>query len=479
MNPDLPFKVLPAAGRIPACFTAVILLLMITAFNFGQEIEDNSGEAVALFNEAQDVHEKGDLAAAIKLYEKALSIIPKFPEAEFQLGTAFLSLGRIDEAEKSFRRVVAYKDDWTLALTTLGSVLVTKAKYAEAEQFLSKAITLDELNFPAYTALTELRLKTKSSPAVLTDLLNKLKTQSGKANPTAAIWAARSALEIALGDNKSAKLSAAKALEIDPRNQFALTSRALAALDESDLTAAEDAIGRLEAAAPNSQDFKILRARVLYINGNDNEALKLLNSVENPSADLITFRDKIIVNNSSSAAELEKQLEKEGKNPAVLGRLCSVLRIENPAKALNFCRRASEAEPANLNHAVGFGSALVQAKQYAEAVSLFRRILTIAPDNSTVHANLAIALFQLENYAAAKIEYQWLVEKQPNLPIAYYFLGIIHDHLKEYVDAMAHYQQFLRIADAEKSKLEIEKVNLRLPGLEKQIRDKKGKRNGK
>jgi len=478
MNSDLLYKVAPTFSRIPAYFIAVILLLTMTYVSFGQETDNNSDEAVAIFNEAQDVHEKGDLPAAIKLYEKALSIIPKFPEAELQLGNALLSLGRIDEAEKSFRRAVVHKDDWTLALTSLGSVLVTKAKYAEAEQFLTKAITIDELNFPAYTALTELRLKTNATSAILTDLLNKLKTQSGKANQTASIWAARSALEIALGDNKSAKSSAAKALEIDPRNRFALASKALAALDESDLTGAEDALARLEAAAPNSHDIKILRARILYANGKDDAAVKLLNSVENPSADLVRLRDKILVNSSSNAAELEKRLEKDSGNATILGRLCSVLRIESPAKALDFCRRASEAEPANLNHAVGYGAALVQAKLYTDAVTLFRRILKIAPDNSTVRANLAIALFQLKNYPEAKTEYQWLVEKQPDLPIAYYFLGIIHDHLKEYVDAMANYQQFLRIANVEKSKLEIEKVNLRIPGLEKQIKDKKGKRNG-
>ena len=479
MKSNFLHKAVGILSRIPSYSAAVILLLMLASFNFGQETDDDSGEAVARFNEAQDVHEKGDLPAAIKLYKKALAIIPKFPEAELQLGNAFLSLGRIDDAEKSFRRAVEHKEDWTLALTSLGSILVSKARYDEAEQFLTKAIALDESNFPAYSAMTELRLKTKASPAILTDLLIKLKTQTGKANPTASIWAARSALEIALGDNKSAKSSAANALEIDPKNQFALASRASAALDESDSVGAEDTVARLEAVAPNLPNVKILRARILYANGKDDAAVKLLNSVENPSADLITLRDKILVNSSSSVSELEKQLEKDSGNPAILGRLCVVLRIENPARALDFCRRASEAEPANLNHAIGYGAALVQAKLYLEAVALLRRILKIAPGSSTVHSNLAIALFQQKNYAEAKAEYQWLVEKQPALPISYYFLGIIHDHLKEYMDAMANYQQFLRIADAEKSKLEIEKVNLRLPGLEKQIKDKKGKRNGK
>ena len=68
------------------------------------------------------------------------------------------------------------------------------------------------------------------------------------------------------------------------------------------------------------------------------------------------------------------------------------------------------------------------------------------------------------------------MDKQPNLPAAYYFLGITHDELGEYMDAMANYQQFLRLADPAASKLEIEKVNLRLPDAAKTAKGRKGKK---
>jgi tetratricopeptide (TPR) repeat protein len=118
----------------------------------------------------------------------------------------------------------------------------------------------------------------------------------------------------------------------------------------------------------------------------------------------------------------------------------------------------------------------VQTKQYENAVTILKRILQIAPDNFTAHANLATALFQLKRYGEAKTEYLWLTEKQPDLAIAHYFLAIAHDTLGEYLDAGANYQQFLKIADATQNKLEIEKVNLRLPVLEKLIKEKKGKK---
>jgi tetratricopeptide (TPR) repeat protein len=99
----------------------------------------------------------------------------------------------------------------------------------------------------------------------------------------------------------------------------------------------------------------------------------------------------------------------------------------------------------------------------------------VAPNNSTIRANLATALFQSKRYAEAKPEYQWLAEKQPNLAVTFYFLGIVHDHLREYLDAAANYQQFMKVADPKINQLEIEKVNLRMPILLKQIKDKKGR----
>lgn len=455
----------------------LFVFLAFASFTIAQDEDEASGEAVTFFNQGQDAHEKGDLPAAIKLYEKALAAIPDFPEAELQRGNALLSLGRIDDAEKSFRHTVALREDWTLALANLGSILVQKNLLPEAEKVLTKAISLDELNYPAYSALVELRLKTKSKPEVLQTLLTKMKALTVNAAPPASIWAVRAALESSLGDKKSAKISAEKALQIDPKNIFALSELADAALNQSDTTAADEIVKSLEAITPGSVNVKALRARVLLAGGKPEDAIKILNAIQNPPAEILSLRDKILAGSSVNSVELEKQLEKDPANLAVLGRLCTVLRIEAPAKALDYCRKAFEGEPGNINHAIGYGAALVQAKLYVEAIAVFRKLLAFAPDNSTVHANLATALFQMKRFPEAKVEYLWLIEKQPNLAAAYYLLGITHDRMGEYLDAMANYQHFMRLADADKNKLDIEKVNLRLPDLQKQIKDGKGKRN--
>ncbi len=449
------------------------IVLSLSSVNYAQEDENKQAEAISIFNKGQDAHEKGDLLTAIKFYDEAIKLAPEFPEVEFQRGTALLILGRANAAETAFRRAIELREDWTLPMVSLGGLLVDKDRFAEAEKVLNKAIELDARNFPAFVVLTELRLKTKAAPDILKELLTKIQSLTAKAKPTASIWAARGALEAALNDRDSAKKSLSSALLIEPKNSVALTNRTEIALAESDFARALSDAKELAATSSNQMTAKVLLARVYAESGNATEALKILDALDSANPNVAALRNSITASGSVNAAELEKQLETDAKNAVILGRLCTLLRTENPTKALDYCRRASEAEPTNVNHAVGFGAALVQAKQFENAVTVFRQILQVAPDNFTARANLATALFELKRYAEAKTEYQLLTEKQPNLAIAFYFLAIAHDNLEEYKDAMANYQQFLKIADSTENKLEIEKVNLRLPILQRQIKKSK------
>jgi len=451
-----------------------VLLLQTSVIAQGEEESPN---AIAIFNNAQDLHEKGDLAGAIALYDKALKIVPEFPEAEYQRGVAEMSLGKADEAEKSFRRAIELRPDWTLAMAGLGSLLVGQEKFAEADRLLQKVIELEPQNPPALTTLTELKLKTKAPAVVLQDLLAKVSALTGKASPTASLWTARAALEDALGKKALATTSLMNALSIDPNNRTALLQLAEIALASADIVKANEIAARLEKGSGDTDELKLLKANIFAYEGKLDDAIKMLASIrpQNPAA--AELKKRIEATRATTPAELEKQLETNAKDPAILGRLCTLYRRDDPAKALDYCRRASEAEPGNIDHAIGFGAALVQAKQFDAAANILRKVLEFAPDNSTAHANLATALFQSKRYPEAKAEFRWLTNAQPKSAAAYYFLAIVHDQLEEYMDALANYQLYLRLADPAQNKLDIDKVNLRLPSLQKAIKGGKGKKS--
>jgi hypothetical protein len=60
--------------------------------------------------------------------------------------------------------------------------------------------------------------------------------------------------------------------------------------------------------------------------------------------------------------------------------------------------------------------------------------------------------------------------------VASYFLGVCLDKLKNFELALKAYQQFMTLASPEQQ-LEIEKVKLRLPSLERQIAQGQGVKN--
>ena len=454
---------------------AILVLAAFSHLNIAAQDAAEPDDPVAVFNRAQDVHEKGDLTGAIELYKKALQIEPQFPEAEYQRGMAELALGRTGDAEMSLRRALELRPDWTLAMTNLGSLLVTEGKFAEAEKLLSTLIEMDSRNAAALSAMVELRIKTNADPSVLRELLAKVTGWTGRANPSAAVWTARAAIERAVGDREAAQASLTAALSIDGKYRPAHYQVVEMALEDGDIERAKDSLRTAQGVSAETEPLIILKAKLLAAEGDNDGAVKLLDPIAARSAAARELRDRLTAQNVS-AAELEKRLADDPENVTLLGRLCSGLRRDDPKRALNYCRKASEAKPENLHFALGYAAALVQARQYETAVKLLTKIIEFAPDNWTAHANLATALFQLKRYPEAKPEFSWLTSKQSRLPAAYFFLAITFDQLGEYLDAVATYQQYLQLADPIRNKPDIDKVTLRLPQLQKLIKEGKGKR---
>jgi tetratricopeptide (TPR) repeat protein len=466
---------MPELFNKPFRILLVVALCMVPVFSSAQT-DDVSAQAIALFQKGQDAHERGDLSAAVESYTKALEMLPEFPEAELQRGNAYLALGRPSDAEKSYRKALQLREDWSLAMASLGSLLVTQRKFDEASGVLKRSVDLDAMNPLALSATAELLIETGAPEESLRVHLDRLSIYAGKVRPTVGVLTSKAAIEQKLGERNAAKESASRALQADPNSRTALSLLSDLALAENDLDRAEGYVTKLESLAPTSPESVALRARVLFARGKKAEALTALESLQNPSESVRSMIARIKDGDVADLAGLEAKVQRTPDDSIALAKLCVGFRVSNPAKALEYCRRASILEPNEMSHAVNFGAALVQSKRFEEAVGLFRKLLTLHPEHATARANLATALYQLKRFPEAKTEFRWLTEKQPETAAAYFFLAVIHDQLGEYLDAMANYQQYLKLADPEANKLDIEKVNLRLPVLQRQIKDGKGKK---
>lgn len=456
---------------------ACLALLSASPAVYSQEaFGDDAADPVRLFERGQSAHARGELERAIGFYEQALKVRPEFPEAEFQRGNALASLGRLPEAEAAFRAAISYKKNWALPHSALGALLMRQNRDKEAEQSFQQALAIDNKESLALRMLSEIKLRAGDAKSALE--LAKRATAIPEA--PAAAWVGLAIAEKANGDKVTAKATLDRVLADEPQNLAALMERADLYVDEKNF---ELAIADLKAAAKLKPDDKAVLSRLAYAlqqAGKTDEAAAAAKAAglevqqpTNPNGVTGTPEEIEAANSSDpivARKALEKLLEKNPRSAMLLGRLGASYRTDDPARSLDFYRRAAEIQPDAPEHALGYGAALVQARRFAEAAHILKQVVKASPDSYAAHANLAIALYELKRYQESITEYEWILTNKPDATVVHYFIATAHDYLGEYPEALASYEKFLSVADAKTNQLEIDKVKLRLPSLQRQIK---------
>ena len=435
-------------------------------------------DPVKLFERGQDAHARNDLKKAIQLYDAAIKLKPEFPEAEFQRAMALLLTNQKTAAIEGFNRAVGLRPDWALAYSKFGSFLGSYGNDpVAAEPILRKAIELDPKDEFAMIVLAEIRARAGDT----NEALKIVRQATSQPTAKSAAWRKRAFIETLAGDKLAAIASLDHALTANPRDLGARYDRAKLRLDVNDREGAAADLRLLEQAGLSSELPAVFEYAQLYERaGKRDDALRLLDSLsekDRKTPEVIALRAEILGETGSNAEEraaLEELLLRDPKNASVLARLGNAYRRVDPLKSQDYYYRALQLEPRNVKYAVGYGAALVQGRQFAEAEKILRDVIAANPDEYTAHANLALALFEMKRFAEALPEYKWLAAAKPEIAVTYFFIAIAHDNLREYQPALDAYQQFLSRADPVNNKLEIDKVNLRLPTLREQIRRGEG-----
>ncbi len=239
---------------------------------------------------------------------------------------------------------------------------------------------------------------------------------------------------------------------------------------------------------PGDKSLSLQLASVYELSGKIDEAQRIRNTFGTARPNTVAQGSDRIVGNAKEIEDansddpkiarpaLEGLIVTNPKNAKLFARLGEVTRRDDPQKSADSYRRANAIDPANPKYATGYAAALVQLRRFAEAEVLLRRLLAAAPDEYAAHANLALALYELKRFAEALQEYDWLAANRPEIAATYFFIATAHDNLGEYEQALDAYEKFLSRANPTNNKLEIEKTNLRLPGLRNQINRGHGKR---
>jgi tetratricopeptide (TPR) repeat protein len=471
---------------------ALIVACAQTVFTQTDDPTDGESDPIKLFERGQNFHAKGNLPQALVFYEAALKLRPEFPEAEYQRGIALVGLGRSPEAEKPFSRAIELRKDWSLPYSALGNLLARASRDKEAEPALRQAIKLGAKDFVTLDALSRVRSRTGDKAEAL-DLARRATEDE---NASASAWAWRGAMERSSGLPDAALSSLNRALELEPNSSGALAERAELRAAAHDYDHAIEDLKSALSSVPGNRDLSMRLAAIYQLAGNADEAERIrrdlgIAAAPPPSGrafgnfvELVEGTPEEIdaaYNDDPQIARpaIEKLLVKNPKVATLWARLGEITRRSDPAKSAEAFRKANEIDRKNPKYATGYAAALIQARRFAEAEQILRQVIAGHPDEYTAHANLALALYELKRFAEAVPEYEWLAAARPEIAVTYFFMATARDNLGQYEQALDAYNQFLARADPARNKLDIEKVNLRLPTLRDQIKRGQGVKKSK
>lgn len=108
----------------------------------GAPVHNIPNKAVARYNQAVILHGQGDVAGAVRGYEDATSMHPRFAEAWSNLGNAYRQLGRRDDALRAYDAAIRAKPDFAVVHCNRGALLIELERHGDAIGALQSAIRL-------------------------------------------------------------------------------------------------------------------------------------------------------------------------------------------------------------------------------------------------------------------------------------------------------------------------------------------------
>jgi tetratricopeptide (TPR) repeat protein len=93
------------------------------------------------------LHQQEALALALKYYQKAVKVDPRYADAENNVGTIWYQRKKYEKAEKAYQKAISIKSDMPVLYSNLGYAYFGDKKYEDAIYAFRHALTLDPMLF--------------------------------------------------------------------------------------------------------------------------------------------------------------------------------------------------------------------------------------------------------------------------------------------------------------------------------------------
>ena len=364
----------------------------------------------ALFDEALELINAGDPAAAEKLCREAVERNPKDVNMSGLLGAVLIKRRRLDEAEQVLKQTIALAPTFAKAHEDLGYALLEQERYEEAVEVLQKAARLDP-------KLDAARFN-----------LGKALASTGRGKEADAAFEAsfelspeRKKLALAAKHHQEGRIEDAEqlyrqVLNNNPRNVDALRMLAMVAATAKRYDDAERLLRKAVGIAPDFLTAVVDLGRVLKEQDRFEEAIDC-------------FKNAIAINPNNPHTHF---LLASAYSPAALNH-----------EAAREYRRALDLAPEHPGALLGLGNALKTIGKQDEAIKAYRDCIRVRPDNGEIYwslANLKTYRFSDEQIAkmAARVDNPEGLTEQSEVNFLF-ALGKAHDDRQDYDQAWRYY----------------------------------------
>lgn len=94
-------------------------------------------------------HQLGDISAALKSYQRAVKIDPKYPDAINNIGTIYYTEKRYSRAIRQYQRALKINPDAAAIWSNLGTAQYARRRFKEMSEAYAKALEIDPTVFDA------------------------------------------------------------------------------------------------------------------------------------------------------------------------------------------------------------------------------------------------------------------------------------------------------------------------------------------
>jgi len=338
----------------------------------------------------------------------------KGPAEEYARAVAFFQAGRLPEAERVLRELVAAAPALVEALQLLGAALSAQGRPQEGLEWFDRARALRAPN----PTLLHNRAQALFALGRFAEARAEIEAATALDPAAASAWSLTANILAAMGEREAAERAYRKALALKPES--AETHYNLALLLQEG--------GRLEEAVACYR--KSLALRPAFAAAHNNLANVLKGQGRSDEA-LVHYRH---------AVRFDPQLAD------ALSNLGTVLREAGRSEeAVGLLERAALLKPQSEAVHNNLGIAYFERNRFAEAVACYRKALALRPSFYEARNNLGNALSALGAGDEAIACYREVIAQAPDYPDAHSNLGLILQERGEVAAAIACYQKALAL----------------------------------